>query len=146
MRRFIVRRSTVHGKGLFALRSIAAGEMIVEYKGSVISWREASRRHARLGETGHTFYFGLSDGRVIDGSQGGNSARWLNHACSANCIATEDAGRVFIHASADVDAGAELFIDYSLEVDDPSDEDTVRQYSCRCASISCRGTMLGTAI
>jgi len=29
-------------------------------------------------EDGHMFFFDLADGRVIDGAQGGNSARWLN--------------------------------------------------------------------
>jgi hypothetical protein len=29
----------------------------------------------------HTFAFGLSSGHVIDGSHGGKSARYLNHAC-----------------------------------------------------------------
>jgi hypothetical protein len=35
MRRVIVRRSSVHGKGVFAMRPLAAGERVVEYKGEV---------------------------------------------------------------------------------------------------------------
>jgi SET domain-containing protein len=143
MRRIIVRRSSVHGRGVFALRAIRAGERIVEYKGRVISWRQAIRQHARAGVDGHTFYFGLSDGRVIDGLRGGNSARWLNHACAANCEAVEEEGRVYVHALSDVSAGAELFLDYALELDAPVTEDVSRQYVCRCGAFDCRGTMLG---
>ena len=66
MRRVIVRRSSVHGKGVFAMRPLAAGECVLEYRGELTSWREAVRRHRREGVAGHTFLFGLSDGRVID--------------------------------------------------------------------------------
>lgn len=142
MRRLSVRRSPIHGKGVFALRALAAGERILEYKGEVTSWRRAARRIERYGDYGHTFVFGLSDGRVIDGSVGGNSARWLNHACHANCEAVEIDGRVFIEAAVDIECGEELLISYGLCVDDPHDEETRRQYVCRCGAASCRGTML----
>jgi hypothetical protein len=34
-RRITARRSSVHGKGLFALRPIAAGERLIEYAGEL---------------------------------------------------------------------------------------------------------------
>ncbi|MBP0594835.1 SET domain-containing protein-lysine N-methyltransferase [Paraburkholderia sp. LEh10] len=145
MRRLTVRRSPIHGKGVFALCALTAGERIIEYKGEVTSWRRAARRIQRSGEYGHTFVFGLSDGRVIDGSVGGNSARWINHACNANCEAVEIDGRVFIEATVDIQRGEELFISYGLSVEDPQDEETRRQYTCRCGSATCRGTMLAEA-
>ncbi|MFM0014891.1 SET domain-containing protein-lysine N-methyltransferase [Paraburkholderia sediminicola] len=145
MRRVIVRQSPVHGKGVFALRALAAGERVLEYKGVVTGWREAVRRHRREGVVGHTFLFGLSDGRVIDGGRGGNSARWLNHACAPNCETIEDAGRIFIHTLRPIAAGEELFIEYLLEVDDPLDEEIRRQYACRCTVVGCRQSMLADA-
>ena len=93
LRRITARRSSVHGKGLFALQSIAPGERLIEYKGELTGWRRAAAR--QRSEVGHTFVFGLSDGRVIDGSRGGNSARFLNHACDPNCEAIETGKRVF---------------------------------------------------
>lgn len=54
MRRVIVRRSSVHGKGVFAMRPLAAGECVLEYRGELTSWREAVRRHRREGVAGHT--------------------------------------------------------------------------------------------
>ena len=112
MRRLSVRRSSVHGRGVFALRALRAGELILEYTGTVMAWKHAVSRHRRFGAAGHTFLFGLSDGRVIDGSLGGNSARWLNHACVANCEAVESDGRVYIQAVSNIKAGEELFIAY----------------------------------
>jgi len=141
----IVRRSSVHGNGVFAMQPLAAGERVLEYKGEITAWRDAVRRHRREGVEGHTFLCGLSDGRVIDGSRGGNSARWLNHACAPNCETIEDAGRIFIHTLRPIEAGEELFIEYLLTTDDPLNEDIRSQYACRCAATDCRQSMLADA-
>ncbi|WP_112174931.1 SET domain-containing protein [Paraburkholderia unamae] len=146
MKRVSVRQSPIHGKGVFALRALDAGERIFEYKGLVTTWREATRHCARREHEGHTFLFGLSDGRVIDGARGGNSARWLNHACAANCEAIEASGRVFIQARRSIKAGEELFIDYALEVPPGMSAKSLREYLCRCGARRCRGTMLNPHI
>ncbi|WP_084690258.1 SET domain-containing protein [Paraburkholderia caledonica] len=145
MKRISVRRSSVHGRGVFALRPICAGELILEYTGTVMSWKRAKTRHRRFGEEGHTFLFGLANGRVIDGSLGGNSARWLNHACIANCEAVEDDGRVYIHAVSNIEPGEELFIAYGLTTDARPSAAVRAQYACRCGHRRCRGTMLAGA-
>ncbi|QMI49975.1 SET domain-containing protein [Burkholderia sp. MBR-1] len=144
-RRISVRRSSVHGKGVFALESLHAGERILEYRGERISWAKAVRRYARSGDNAHTFLFGLDDGDVIDGGIGGNSARWLNHACSPNCRAEEVDGRVHIFANIDIPAGSELFIDYQLAVDHRVTNAVRRRYGCACRASQCRGTMLAVA-
>lgn len=141
LRRITARRSPVHGKGLFALQPIAAGERLIEYKGELTSWRRAAAR--QRSEVGHTFVFGLSDGRVIDGSRGGNSARFLNHACAPNCEAIETGERVFIHALTAIAPGDELFIDYGLSVDGALTEEVRAQYRCHCGAPTCRRSMLG---
>ncbi|WNC95137.1 SET domain-containing protein-lysine N-methyltransferase [Paraburkholderia sp. FT54] len=146
MRRVIVRRSSVHGKGVFAMRALAAGDRVLEYKGEITAWRDAVRRHRREGVAGHTFLFGLSDGRVIDGSRGGNSARWLNHACAPNCETIEDGDRIYIHTLRAIEPGEELFIEYLLAIDEPSDEEVRAQYACRCAAAECRQSMLADAV
>jgi len=133
----------VHGRGVFALRALRAGERIFEYRGKLTSWREAARFWHARNDCGHTFLFGLSDGRVIDGGRGGNGARWLNHACAANCETVEVGGRVFIDAICDIGAGEELFIDYALELETDAGDEARDLYVCRCGSGTCRGTMLG---
>jgi SET domain-containing protein len=142
-RRITARRSSVHGKGLFALQPIAAGEQLIEYKGEVTSWRKAAARQRSV--HGHTFVFGLSSGRVIDVSRGGNSARFLNHACAPNCEAIETGDRVFIHALTSIAPGHELFIDYGLIIDGEVTESERTQYACHCGDTACRQTMLGEA-
>jgi SET domain-containing protein len=105
------------------------------------NWRRAALRQSS--EDSHTFVFGLSDGRVIDGSRGGNSARFLNHACVPNCEAIETGDRVFIHALVPIAAGDELFIDYALSIEGAVTDDIRLQYTCHCGASGCRGTMLG---
>src|SRR4051812_4111040 len=88
-RRIQVRRSGVHGKGVFAVQDIAKGETLIEYVGEIISWKEADRRHPNNpDDPNHTFYFSIKDGKqVIDAAVGGNAARWINHSCKPNCEA-----------------------------------------------------------
>ncbi len=143
-RRIQVRKSGVHGKGVFALKAIAAGVRIIEYKGQTIGWPEALRRHPHdPHDPNHTFYFSLDDGgHVIDAKVSGNAARWINHACEPNCQADEHEGRVFIRALRDLQPGEELFYDYGLVIDERYTAKLKKEYACRCGSAMCRHTML----
>jgi SET domain-containing protein len=138
-----VRRSEIHGQGVFALRDWRSGEEIGLYSG---------RRHAP-GEThpgwddGLTYLFGLSDGSVIDGAQGGNATRHINHACTPNVEAVEgradsDKLELAIRAVRRIRAGEELFLDYALVIDG----DDPANYPCACGTGACRGTMAASAV
>lgn len=138
-----MRRSGVHGRGVFATQSLAAGVRLIEYKGERISWKEALRRHPHDPDhPNHTFYFALDGGAVIDGKIGGNQARWINHSCVPNCEADETDGRVFIMTIRDIEMGEELFYDYGLVIDERHTKKLKREYACYCGHPGCRGTML----
>jgi len=141
-RRISVRRSNIHGKGVFATASIAKGTRIIEYKGRRMSERAADDQYGD-GDGPHTFLFLLDDEIVIDANHGGNSARWINHGCDPNCEAVEEDGRMFIEAVRDIRAGEELTYDYNLVVDERYTPAVKRQYACGCGARNCRGTMLG---
>lgn len=143
-RRLQVKRSGVHGKGVYAQVALQAGEIIIEYKGEVITWDEALRRHPHdPSDPNHTFYFHVDEAHVIDGGVRGNSARWINHACAPNCETEDDGGRIFIKALRDVAPGEELFFDYRLVIDERYTPKLKKAYACRCGAPNCRGTMLG---
>lgn len=145
--RIQVRRSGVHGKGVYALQAFEPGDFVIEYKGEHISWEEMERRHeAKEGDPFHTFFFQTESGNVIDGGgTGRNAARWINHSCEANCETQEDDdGHVFITAIAPIAPGEEFFYDYALEIDEPLTAELKNDYACRCGSANCRGTMLKT--
>jgi len=142
-RRIAVRRSGVHGRGVFATVRIAAGVRLIEYKGERISWKEALKRHPHDPEhPNHTFYFALDGGDVIDGKIGGNQARWINHSCVPNCEADEIEGRVYISTLREIEPGEELFYDYGLVIDGRQTKKLKREYACYCGHAACRGTML----
>jgi SET domain-containing protein len=142
-RRIQIRRSGVHGKGVFALQDIAEGETLIEYVGEIISWVEAQERHPHdPQDPTHTFYFHISESHVIDARVGGNSSRWINHACDPNCEADDRNGRIFIKALRNIDAGEELSYDYGLIVDERYTPKLKAEYPCWCGSSECRGTLL----
>lgn len=142
-RRIQTRRSGVHGKGVFALQDIAEGETLIEYIGQIISWSEAQERHPHNStDPNHTFYFHLNETHVIDALVGGNSSRWINHACAPNCEADQQDGRIFIKALRNIRTGEELSYDYGLIIDQRHTPKLKAQYPCWCGSKSCRGTLL----
>jgi uncharacterized protein len=147
-RRIQVRQSGVHGKGVFAVQPIAAGERIIEYVGERITWPEALRRHPHDPlQPNHTFYFHVDEQHVIDANVGGNAARWINHACEPNCEADQVdddklGARVYIQALEDIAPGTELFYDYGLVIDERYTAKLKKEYECRCGSPRCRRTML----
>ncbi|MFZ4478305.1 MAG: SET domain-containing protein [Rhodoferax sp.] len=142
-RRIQTRRSGVHGKGVFALQDIAEGEVLIEYVGEIISWPQAQARHPHdPTDPNHTFYFHLDENHVIDALVGGNSSRWINHACNPNCEADEQQGRIFIKALRNIRAGEELNYDYGLIIDERYTPKLKAEYPCWCGGRNCRGTLL----
>lgn len=138
-----VRRSRIHGRGVFAARTIRKGTRIVEYKGDVTTWAIARKRpDSDPDNPHHTFIFERDDGKVIDAGRGGNAARWINHSCDPNCETCEEDGRVFIEAVRTIRAGEELTYDYQLTVDGRLGRKSREAYACRCGAPRCRGTMI----
>lgn len=151
MRRSIaVRKSGIHGRGVFALRRIAEGRTIIRYRGGLITHRQADEGGV---DDGHTFLFILNDHWVIDATSGGNSARWINHSCRPNCAAylVESASRdprrdrIVIDASRDIAAGEELTYDYRIQTQEHITASVKKLWECRCGAPRCRGTMLRRA-
>lgn len=143
-RRFVVRQSGIHGRGVFALTDIPKGTRLIEYLGERMSHEEADRRYGDLHEgSAHTMLFAANDEVVIDATQWGSSARWINHSCGPNCEAVEDEGRVFIETRRAIRAGEELVYDYELIVEERHTAKLKREHACYCGARRCRGTMLG---
>ncbi len=139
-----VLQSPVHGRGVFAARTIRKGETVIEYRGKRMTWDEACEQPASDdSDPYHTFLFSLDDGRVIDAAIGGNAARWINHSCAPNCETYEDErGRVYVAARRKIRPGEELSYDYRLEIEGKAGKRMRKAYACRCGARRCRGTML----
>src|SRR5437667_12797654 len=82
-----VRGSPVHGRGVFATKSIRKGTRIIEYTGKRILWTDVP---VDLYDP-HTLLFGLDGGiHVIDPAKCCTEALWSNHSCQPNCAACEE--------------------------------------------------------
>ena len=97
-----VRRSPVHGKGLFARRQVAEGQYIGSYEGPMT---ERDGTHVLWIE---------GDDEKIRGIDGRNALRYLNHDDEPN--AAFDGNRLF--ALRRIRPGEEIFIDYDHDWDD----------------------------
>ena len=138
-----VRRSRIHGRGVYATRVIPAGTRVVEYLGERISHEEADARYEEKGqEDGHTFLFVVDDKICIDAGVDGNEARYINHSCDPNCETIIEDGRVFIDVIREIRPGEELGYDYQLTWESTDDPAELALYACRCGAATCRGSML----
>lgn len=142
-RRIGLRRSSIHGRGVFALRKIGKGERIIEYTGERISHDEADSRYPADDST-HTMLFIVDDEIVIDATRIGNSARWINHSCRPNCESVDEEGRIYIEAMRDIRAGEEITYDYNLILEERHTPAAKRENPCFCGEKRCRGTLLGS--
>ena len=140
---YVVKRSRIHGHGVYAARRIRSGTRIIEYVGDRISHEEAdSRYEMKADDDGHTFLFVVDDDLCIDAGVGGNAARFINHKCDANCETIIEGRRVFIEAIRTIQPGEELGYDYQLTWESTDDPDELALYTCRCGAVNCRGSML----
>ena len=143
-RRYFVRNSHIHGRGVFAAVALPKGERLMEYLGERITHAEADRRYAKEHENSpHTMLFAVNDDVVIDATREGNSARFVNHSCAPNCEAIEEDGRIFIETVKKIAPGEELTYDYNLVLEERHTPALKRLHACFCGSRRCRGTLLG---
>jgi SET domain-containing protein len=128
--KYSVRRSRIHGRGLFAVQAIAAGEIVAEYNGERIGKTESARRQARRKRI---FIFELDASHDLDGGQPDNSARYANHSCAPNCEAVAEEGKVYLRALRNIAADEELTFDYGYRLA------AFPGHPCRCGAKACAG-------
>ena len=136
-----MKRSRVHGRGVFAARAFRKGERIIEYTGRRVRWSSIPDEL----DDPRIYYFAIGDGNwVIDPSVDGNEAQLINHSCNPNCSIRERRRRIFIHALRNIRPGEELSYDYKLETADdvPRTKEIEAEAPCYCGARNCRGTLL----
>lgn len=142
-RLYIVHKSQIHGRGVFAAATIPKGTRIVEYKGKRIPYTLACELYPdEDDQPTHTFLFEIDGDMVIDAGQGGNAARWINHSCQPNCEAVGEGDRIFIEAIRMIRPGEELGYDYAITLEERHTPREKKRWLCRCGAKMCRGTLL----
>ena len=150
LRSITVRRSPIHGNGVFATRNLPAGKTLIEYRGQLCTHEEADEIYGGTAESGHTFLFTLNDEYIVDANRRGNAARWINHSCDPNCEAViieegrngRRRERIYIETARAIRKGEELTYDYGIRLDCRHTERMRRLWACRCGKPQCTGTML----
>ena len=116
-----VRTTTDKGRGVFTTAEFHTGDLLLEYKGELITGAEASRREEELTTDGcYLFFFSFKgasyclDATVEDGTL----ARLVNHGrriyanCHPKIIDMNGTPRIYFQATRDLTPGDELLYDY----------------------------------
>ena len=139
---YVVRRSSIHNRGIFAARDIPSGAHIIEYLGEKVTKAESNRRgNALFDEASKTgdaavYLFILNKKHDLDGNFEWNTARLINHSCEPNCEAVVSRGRIWIVALRFIPEGEELSFNYGFDLECWQD------HPCRCGKPSCVGYII----
>jgi hypothetical protein len=123
-----VRKSDIHGKGVFATESIPHGAVVLEIDDSRIVDEEHPVRFD-LGEDGDHCDW-LPDGTTVLMAE---PERYINHSCAPSVFVYSVGRRRFVLAARDIEAGEEILYDYAINA---AEGDIL---ACRCGAANCRG-------
>ena len=128
-----IRRSRIHGRGLFSRRDIAAGSPLIQYVG-----RRIPKEHSdKLCQKQNSYIFRLNEQEDVDGKVSWNPARLINHSCEPNCDAELDnRERIWVISRWAITRGEELTWNYGYDLKD------FMNYPCNCGAATCLGYMV----
>lgn len=102
--------------GAFAGEEVSQGEFIHEYKGELLSDKEANKRGSVYDKIHLSYLFDTQRECVIDPFFAGNKLRYVNHGDPANCVAkvlfVEGSFRIGFFSLRSIQVGEELFLNY----------------------------------
>jgi len=139
-----LKKSKIHGNGVFAKNDIKKGIKVIEYLGEKVTKEEADmianihmEKHlVDPSRNGAVYLFELNDKYDLDGDVEYNTAKWINHSCEPNCEIEIKEDRIWIIALKDIKKGEEVTYNYSYEIEDYKD------HPCVCKSKNCVGYIL----
>jgi SET domain-containing protein len=129
-----VRKSPIHGKGLFASQAVAAGEIVAVKGGHILTKEEWSKLEPQLGsaeiQVAEELFIAPTRPEQREGGM-----LYTNHCCDPN-IAIQ--GQIVFVAMKDIAPDEELTHDWATT------DDLDYTMRCKCGSPNCRGTITGT--
>ena len=142
MERLDVRRSHIHGWGLYLKRDVKRHEFIVEYVGEIVRLCVGDKRERYYDEclgVGSCYLFRLDTDNIVDATRRGSVARFINHCCKPNAYAKvvnldSQLKKIVIVALTDLNAGDEVMYDYKFAIED-------EKIPCSCGAPNCKGVM-----
>ncbi len=144
---WILKRSKVHGHGIFATMDIQKNKKIIQYIGEKVTKSEGNKRSEKRikkflnsKKTGSVYIFELNKKYDIDGSPLYNKARYINHSCQPNCEVDVINGEIWISSIKKIRKGEELSYDYGYSFD----KDDYKDHLCKCSSKICIGYIISS--
>jgi len=128
-----VRKSPIHGRGLFAIKPIKKGETVAVKGGHIFDRKKLKEIQPRLGPAEIQIGEDLFIGPLTRGQREG-SMIFSNHSCDPNIGV---AGQIVFVALRNIRAGEELTHDWAT-----TDDDTYR-LKCKCGAANCRRVITG---
>jgi len=128
-----IRKSPIHGRGLFARRPIRRGEIVAIKGGHILDRRALARVRRRIAAA----YIQIDDGFYIGARGRAEVARnkiFINHSCEPNLGIR---GQITYVALRAIEPGEELTYDWAMEENAPA------VTRCACGARRCRGTLTG---
>ena len=133
MKLYKVKKSKIDNFGLYASKDIKKGSKIIQYKGKVITRKEAEE-NPKYDNDKAIYLFNLNKRYDLDGDFKFNTARLINHSCNNNCDYEGKGFKVWVSAIRDIKKGEELTCDYGFGFDKD-----YKQFPCKCGAKNCCG-------
>jgi len=133
MELYIIKKSNIDKRGLYASKNIMKDTKIIEYVGKIISKRK-SDESSKFDNKRDIYLFNLNNKYDLDGDFKFNTARLINHSCDPNCEVTGIGLRLWISALRNIKKGEELSYDYGFSYDKD-----YKQFPCKCSKKNCVG-------
>ena len=138
------KKSSLHGRGLFAVSDIKKDTQVIEYIGDKVSKKEGDKRAdkqikkaQKYKNNGMVYVFELNKKYDIDGGVLRNYARFINHSCDPNCEVEITDNRIWISSIKRIKKGTELTYNYGYPFDSDFEE-----HICKCDTKKCVGYIL----
>ena len=136
-----VKKSKVHGTGVFALKDIPKNTKVIEYVGKKVTKKQSddvfekqfAKYEKNPNKYGGVYLFELNKRYDLDGNVSWNPARLINHSCDPNCETDIIKGHIWIISIKDIKKGEEINYDYGYDLENYKD------HLCKCGTKKCIG-------
>lgn len=133
MKLYKIKKSSIDNRGLYASRDIKDRTKIIEYKGKVVTKKEAED-NPKFDNEKAIYLFNINKKYDLDGDFAHNTARLINHSCDPNCEVYGTGLKVWVYAIKNIKRDEELTYDYGFGYDKD-----YKDFPCRCGAKNCVG-------
>lgn len=133
MKLYKIKKSNIDNRGLYAAKNIKTGQIIIHYKGKLITKKE-TEKNPKYDNDKAIYLFNINSRYDLDGDFSYNTARLINHSCSPNCEVDGKGLKLWIYALKDIKKGEELSYDYGFGYDE-----NYKDFVCKCRAKNCCG-------